>query len=240
MAKRGKTARRPPIARNAASARKHAPIVVDLKKENSALKCELSEALERQAATSDVLKAISRSTFDLQAVLDTLTETAARLCAADMASISQQDEAGFYHVTNYKFPPDWLDYTKSIRMQPGRGSIVGRALLEAKVVQVADVLADAEYTYLEPQKKSGYRTFLAVPLFREGNPIGVLSLCRKTVEPFTDKQIELVSTFADQAAIAIDNVRLFDEVRARTEDLRESLQQQTATADVLKLSLIHI
>ena len=181
MAKRGKTARRPPIAR-AASAHKRAPRAVDLKKENAALKRELSESLEQQAATSDVLKVISRSTFELQAVLDTLTETAARLCAADMASISQQDEAGFYHVSNYNFPPDWLDYTRSIRMQPGRGSVVGRVLLEAKVVQVADVLADAEYTYMEPQKKSGYRTFLAVPLFREGNPIGVLSLCRKTVE----------------------------------------------------------
>jgi two-component system NtrC family sensor kinase len=189
----------------------------------------------RQAATSDVLKVISRSTFELQTVLDTLTESAARLCNADMASISRQDEAGFYHVTNCNFPPDWLDYSKSIRMQPGRGSVVGRALLEAKIVQVADVLADPEYTYLEPQQKSGYRTFLAVPLLREGNPIGVLGLCRKTVRPFTNKQIELVSTFADQAVIAIENVRLFDEVKARTEDLSESLQQQTATADVLKV-----
>ncbi|MEA3107754.1 MAG: hypothetical protein QOI88_2359 [Gammaproteobacteria bacterium] len=203
--------------------------------ENARLFNETRDALERQTATADVLKVISRSAFDLQTVLDTLTETAAKLCNADMASISRQDGPAFYHVTNYNFAPDWVDYTKSFRMQSGRGSVVGRVLLEGRPLQVSDVLADPEYTYLEPQKKSGYRTFLGVPLLREGLPIGVLSLCRRTVEPFTEKQLELLSTFADQAVIAIENVRLFDEVQARTRDLTESLQQQTATAEVLKV-----
>ena len=174
---------------------------------------DLTESLQQQTATADVLKIISRSTFDLKAVLDTLTELAARLCDADMAAMTRQDSAGFHHVTNYNFPPDWVDYSKTIRLEPGRGSVVGRVLLEGKAVQVADVLADPEYTYFEPQKKAGYRTFLGVPLLREGNPIGVMTLGRRTVRPFTEKQIELLTIFADQAVIAIENVRLFDELQ---------------------------
>jgi two-component system NtrC family sensor kinase len=196
---------------------------------------ELSEALDRQIATGDVLKVISRSTFDLQAVLQMLTETAARLCDADMASIARQDEAGFYQATNYNFPPDWVEYSRAFRTFAGRGSISGRALLDGKAVQVADVEADSEYTYQEQQKKSGYRTFLAVPLLRNGQPVVLLNLARTSVRPFTEKQIELVSTFADQAVIAIENARLFNEVQARTNDLSESLQQQTATAEILSV-----
>ena len=205
--------------------------------ENTRLLNELRKSLQQQTSTADVLKVISRSTFDLQTVLDTLTESAALLCEADMAGIARQrqESGAFHHVTNYNFPPDWVDFNRAIPIEPGRGSIIGRVLLNRKAVHVDDVLADPEYTYFETQKKAGFRTFLGVPLLRENSPIGVIILGRKTVAPFTDKQIELVATFADQAVIAIENVRLFDEVQARTRDLSEALEQQTATSEVLKV-----
>jgi len=197
---------------------------------------ELSEALQQQTATADVLKVISRSAFDLETVLTTLTESAARLCDAEMAAVTRQHaEGGYYHATRYNFPPEWDRVSATTRVYAGRGSLVGRVLLESKAVQIPDVLADPEYGFPEQQKAGGYRTLLGVPLLREGQPIGVLFLGRTTVQPFSDKQIELVQTFADQAVIAIENVRLFDEVQARTRDLEEALQHQTATADVLKV-----
>ena len=239
MAKRKPTIHKASAGRKPSSKRappsKTVRAIADLKRKNAQLTRELSEALDRQIATGDVLKVISRSTFDLQAVLQMLTETAARLCDADMASIARQDEAGFYQATNYNFPPDWVEYSRAFRTFAGRGSISGRALLDGKAVQVPDVEADSEYTYQEQQKKSGYRTFLAVPLLRNGQPVVLLNLARTSVRPFTEKQIELVSTFADQAVIAIENARLFNEVQARTNDLSESLQQQTATAEILSV-----
>ena len=236
MAKRQRTARKASKKSRSRAPRRRKTAEGDDNQETVRLKRELAEALERQQATGAVLAAISRSSFDLQTVLDMLTQSAARLCNADMASITQRGEAGhFYHVTNYNFPSDWVEYTRKTPLRPERGTVVGRTLMQKKAVQVVDVLADSDYTHREQQKKAGYRTFLGVPLLRDGQPIGVFSLCRGTVAPFTDRQIEQLSGFADQAVIAIENARLFEEVKAKTEDLAESLQQQTATADVLKV-----
>jgi GAF domain-containing protein len=206
--------------------------------ENARLLSELRESLQQQTATADVLKVISRSTFDLQPVLDTLTESAARLCDADIAAIIRQKGDAYYWATSYGLPADSSEYIKSnVVIEPGRATVAGRVLQEGKTVHVPDVLEDTDYAIpsLNAQKIAGHRATLGVPLMREGSPIGVVLLMRRSPKPFSDKQIELVETFADQAVIAIENVRLFDEVQTRTRDLSESLQQQTATADVLKV-----
>jgi two-component system, NtrC family, sensor kinase len=201
--------------------------------ENARLLNELRESLRRQTATADVLKVISRSAFDLKTVLDTLVEAAARLCEADGGNIAREREGVYQRVAIYGFSDEFTEYVKTIPVIPERGTATGRALLDGKVVHIPDVQADPEYTFAEAQKLGGYRTILSLPMLREGVPIGVLALTRREVRPFTDKQIELVSTFADQAAIAIENVRLFESVEARTRELAMSLDDLRNAQDRL-------
>ena len=203
--------------------------------ENARLLDELRESLRQQTATANVLKAISRSAFDLQTVLDTLVKAAAVLCDAERNILFRREGNIYRSIAYYNYSREFQHYHETHPITPGRGTTVGRTALEGKTVHITDVLADKEYTFIDAQKLGQYRANLGVPLLREGKPIGALSLTRSEPRPFTDKQIKLVETFADQAVIAIENARLFDEVQARTRDLQESLQQQTATGDVLKI-----
>jgi signal transduction histidine kinase len=193
----------------------------------AALKRELEQAHQQQAATADVLKVMSRSAFDLGAVLDILVASAARLCQADMAGILQPKGEFFQYAASYGYSPEFIHFMETHPMRQGRGTVVGRTLLEGKRVHIPNIDDDPEYTFRDAQKVGHFHTILGVPLLREGVPTGVIVLMRTHARPFTAKQIEVVETFADQAVIAIENVRLFDEVQDKNRQLAEASQHKS-------------
>jgi signal transduction histidine kinase len=182
-----------------------------------------------------VLKIISRSSVDLETVLDTLVETVARLCRADQASMFRRGDDMFHLVANRGLSAEAKEFVLTHPLAADRGTLSGRVMLERRAVHIPDVLQDPEYTYKDAQKILGYRTMLGIPLLREETLVGVFTIHRTRVEPFTDKEIELITTFADQAVIAIENARLFEELRERQAELARSVDELTATGDVLKI-----
>src|SRR6516225_5144034 len=209
-------------------------LIADLQRQLAECRAERNKAIEYQTATSDVLNVISRSTADVQPVLDTVAETAARLCGADHGTIAIGKGEVYRYVSAAAADAEYWAALRERTIVPGRDTIAGRVALEGGVVHIADINADPDHAVPEAVA-TGVHTALGVPLLRKGAVIGTIGLGRKRVEPFTERQIELVRTFADQAVIAMENARLFAELQARTRDLEESLEYQTATSDVLNV-----
>ena len=228
---KGRRANRPK-ARKVSTA---VPTITDLQKQVGMLTRELKEAREQQTATADVVKVISGSAFELGPVLQTVVDAAVRLCRADQATIYREENGEYRWAADHALAPDYARIERSVRIRPSTGTLVGRVALNRDTVQIQDAWTDPLYEVKEDARVGGVHTMLGVPLLRDGLPIGVIGLARRKIEPYTEEEISLVRTFADQAVIAIENTRLFEEVQARTRDLTESLQQQTATADVLKV-----
>jgi GAF domain-containing protein len=211
------------FAAQAVIAMENARLLGDLRQRTA----DLARSVEELTATGDVLKIISRSSVDLETVLDTLVDTVARLCHADHAAMFRRREDAYHMVASCGISEEAQKFTRTHPLAPDRGTLIGRVTLERRAVHIPDVLQDSEYTW-EGRQIIGYRTMLCVPLLRGETMIGIFSITRTRVEPFTNKEIEVVTSFADQAVIAIENARLFEE-------LRESLERQTATAEVLQV-----
>ena len=214
--------------RGSSSAARHEGQIVRLTR-------ELDEAREQQAATSEVLRALSQSEFQLQSVLQSVAESAARLCRSDGAVIFQLQDGVYRFAAGYSLLPEFLEIERRALISPGPGTLIGRAAMTRKVARIDDALTDPLYEKKDDAKVEGNRSMIGVPLMRGGEPVVVIGMGRRRVDPFGEREIELAKSFAAQAVIAIENARLLNELRHRTADLTEALEQQTATSEVLQV-----